>query len=120
MLILELSALPPVEFSPNWRGHWGTKYHAGVQAKSDILALVREQGWRGPALDGATVTVTWYVPDRREYDKDNLVGRTKPVIDGLVDAGVLVGDSTKHANVVYEDPVHRPRCPGTRIEVTEG
>lgn len=47
-------------------------------------------GWVAPAK--ARITLVFSVPDRRGRDTDNLFASCKPLTDGLVDAGVLVGD----------------------------
>jgi hypothetical protein len=42
-----------------------------------------------------------YSSPQREWDPDNLVGGCKPVIDAMVKAGILLGDSRKHAEISY-------------------
>ena len=59
MLTITLPQLPPREFNPNSRGSWHQRNRANHRAKNDVIALVREQGWQGPALCGATVAITW-------------------------------------------------------------
>ena len=116
MLKITLSQLPPAEYSPNSRVNWHVRHKAGVEAKNDILALVLEQGWSGPALSGATVTITWGLPTKKVVDWDNLIARCKPYLDGLVDAGVLVGDSVRDYQPVYKW-FDSPGKPITIIEV---
>ena len=118
MLRIELNSLPPVEFSPNSRVHWRARHEAGVQAKNDVIALVREQGWAGPPLVGAVVRITWGLPTKMKIDWDNLIGRTKPLVDGLVDAGVLIGDSVRDYQPEYRW-ADSPRKPMTVIEVED-
>jgi Holliday junction resolvase RusA-like endonuclease len=36
------------------------------------------------------------VPDKRKHDLDNCMAMLKPCWDGLVDAGLLVDDDSKH------------------------
>jgi Holliday junction resolvase RusA-like endonuclease len=60
-----------------------TACRVGVDARN-------RSGWTAPAR--ARITLTFTVPDRRGRDVDNLVGSTKVLTDGLVDAGVLIGD----------------------------
>jgi hypothetical protein len=116
MLTIKLDCLPPREFSPNSRVHWRTRHRAGVQAKNDVIALVLEQGWQGPALCDAVVSIRWGLPTKRVVDWDNLVARSKPYLDALVDAGVLVGDSVRDYTPEY-GWFQSPRKPVTIIAV---
>jgi Holliday junction resolvase RusA-like endonuclease len=43
-----------------------------------------------------TAKVVFVVPDRRQRDLDNCMAMLKPCWDGLVDAGVLVDDDSRH------------------------
>lgn len=54
------------------------------------LDVKNRSGWVAPAR--ARITLVFHVPDRRPRDTDNLMASCKPLTDGLVDAGVLVGD----------------------------
>ena len=116
MLTITLNQLPPAEFSPNSRCAWPKRYAAGVEAKDYVIALVREQGWQGPPLHGAVVSITWGLDTKRTLDWDNMIARTKPYVDGLVAAGVLTGDSVRDYRPVY-DWFDSPRKPQTVIEV---
>lgn len=46
-------------------------------------------------IRAANIDVIFVVPDARDRDWDNLIASTKPLTDGLVAAGVLVGDSQR-------------------------
>jgi Holliday junction resolvase RusA-like endonuclease len=116
MISITIGSLPPAEFSPNSRVHWARKHEARILAHDEVIALVAEQGWHGPAIDHAQVTVSWGVNDKRRRDTDNFVGRTKPYIDGLVHAGVLVDDSSR--NVIYQFQWHEAKQKETIITVT--
>jgi Holliday junction resolvase RusA-like endonuclease len=79
----------------NQRFHWRKKANRAAFQRASACgagrAYVRAQG----TLDGrqkCIVTIDW--PDRRRRDADNLT--LKHVIDGLVDARVLVDDSDKY------------------------
>ncbi len=95
MLRIELP-LPPKELSPNAGKKWNVHMINRItqKAQSDTIALVREQIPRGRPLEQATVTVTFVVPDRRDYDEDNFIAAAKPYQDGLVKAGVIVDDNS--------------------------
>lgn len=46
---------------------------------------------RGPVR----LRVTWHFKVNRRRDLDNLIAGLKPVLDGLVDAGLIEGDDTR-------------------------
>jgi crossover junction endodeoxyribonuclease RusA len=82
---------PPKALSPNARVHWATKAKAAK-------AYRKAAGWAtiearevveddGPIL----LHVTFYPPDKRHYDGDNLVARCKSMFDGIAD-GLGVND----------------------------
>jgi len=87
--------LPSPPLSPNWRGHWATKAKdvrlyrelANVMARQ---ALGRQDP---PRWKAATVQATFFFPDRRRRDKDNLLASLKAAFDGLADAGVVENDA---------------------------
>ena len=56
-------------------------------------------------------------PDHRQRDIDNLVHAAKSYIDGLVDAGVLAGDSTRDVSALH---VHcgEPMLPYGAVTIT--
>lgn len=85
--------------SDNERIHWSQRYQT-------------QQFWRGLALllfkntmrfERAKVTVTFRWPDRRRRDVHNYMRLVvKPIIDGIVEAGVLPDDDDKH--LIGPDP----------------
>jgi hypothetical protein len=92
---IEVSQLPPVEFSPNWRGHWAKRYKAGQIFKKAVHYSCLEQNHSG-TLKQATVNLTFVVAQERIRDSDNWRARFKPGLDALVDAGVIAKDDIKH------------------------
>ena len=80
-LNITLPWLPPKELSPNSRVHWSVKYKAAQEMKDDVLALILEQGWRGPCFQHALVDVQFGMPDKRRRDIDNLLASMKPGLD---------------------------------------
>lgn len=81
------------------RGHWGGRHKAtktwrqlaGVQAHN---AVVRGDIPRN--LTGVHLVMTFAWPDQRRRDVANLAPTAKALVDGLVDAKVLVDDSDRH------------------------
>ena len=95
-----LIAMPyPPSVNHYWR-HVGTK----VLISREGRAYAQEIAWRfgrlGKAESPVTVTVTLYPPDNRERDADNC---GKALLDALVKAEVLAGDSNRHIKrLAYE------------------
>lgn len=101
---------PPKELSPNARVHYMAKSRAVKAARQQAWALILEA--MGCAPKGKLLTVTFNPPDRRQYDFDNLISRTKAMQDGIADAlgcndhtfrpDYRLGNPTKGGAVVIE------------------
>lgn len=94
-LVITIPGRPP---TPNRRfgnphAQWAEIKRWRRTAWGIALEAKNRSGWVAPAR--ARITVTFIVPDNRSRDIDNLVSSTKPLTDGLVDAGVLVGDKSR-------------------------
>jgi len=79
---------PPSELSPNSRLHWSQLARAKKIFRQKCWAVTLEQK---PALAAADdtklrVELTFYKPNRREMDRDNLLARMKSGLDGVADA----------------------------------
>lgn len=46
--------------------------------------------------DHVNVQLTWYVPDHRRRDTDNVVPTLKALCDGIVDAGIVPDDTPRY------------------------
>lgn len=114
-----LPGLPPKELSPNQRLDRHVVAAAKAQARSDMIAVVREQGWFGPGAVYATLDITFIATDRRRRDYDNLLAACKSWIDGLVQADVLQFDDTAHLKVFLDYRVDVDGEAMTRFEVRE-
>lgn len=82
---------PAAFLNMNDRKHWAIKAreaHAWRQASGDA-AFNAKPPEQGPS----TVTVVLPVPDRRRRDPHNYFATVKPIIDGLVDAGLWPDDT---------------------------
>ena len=82
---------PPTELSPNARKHWAVVAKAKREYKKDCLSASREQlkKYRGVyenIPEKLVLEMTFIPPDKRSYDRDNLVARMKAGIAGLSDA----------------------------------
>jgi crossover junction endodeoxyribonuclease RusA len=88
-------SLPPATLSPNARPHWRAKAKAVRECRqttylSALVALARRPP---PRWTFCRVEYQFQFADHRHRDLDNLIAAAKPVLDGLVDAGVLSDDS---------------------------
>ena len=123
---IEVSQLPPAASSPNWRGHWGTRYReAGVYHNAVFYCCVdaRNKGY----LEGmsfpfikARLNLTFVFAEQRRRDRDNCLARFKPGLDAIVDAGLLLDDDAEHLEIGKVDILVDPgRAPVTVIDLEE-
>lgn len=91
-------------------------------AKAPITA-----GWRAtaataatqaeiPQLDRAHIVVTFTFKDKRRRDVGNLYPTAKAIVDGIVDAGVLVDDDDAH--LLGPDLRRGYGDPGVLVQIT--
>jgi len=125
-MIIEVTQLPPVEYSPNWRGHWAERYkEARVYHNAVFYSCVdaRNRAY----LEGvsfpfskARVKLTFVFAERRRRDTDNLLARFKPGLDAIVDAALVLDDDSEHLQISTPDIlVDSARAPLTIIELEE-
>ncbi|GAI59902.1 unnamed protein product [marine sediment metagenome] len=124
---IEVTQLPPVEYSLNWRGHWAERYGAAavwayrnavyyscVDARNRALASGKL------AFIRAKLSLTFVFPEHRRRDRDNLLSRFKPGLDGIVASGLLVDDDAEHLEISGVDiVVDRKRAPLTVIDLEQ-
>ena len=82
---------PPSDLSPNKRLHWAKLAAAKKQYRKDCLSVTKEQlkkykGVYEKIPEKLVLEMLFIPPDKRSYDRDNLVARMKAGIDGLSDA----------------------------------
>lgn len=126
---IEVSQLPPIEMSPNWRGHWAERYKAGrvyqdavfyecIDTCNRLQRLPRRPGF--PLFQKPRLDLTFVFPNYRKRDEDNLRASFKPGLDAIVQAGLIEGDTME--NLVMgkiEVQVDRSRAPLTIIELED-
>lgn len=102
------------------RTHWRALGRARDAAKWHLiqaLGSVDFQAWpRAPRFEHARVMIVLVYPQRRQRDADNLTALCKPLLDGLVDSGVLVADDTDHVTLRVGAVVEAHRRE-TRIQI---
>ncbi len=121
---IEVTQLPPVSSSPNWRGHWSEKYKDGqtyrdavyyscVNVRNKLMAL---GDWQ--PFQRVRINLIFVYPVHRRRDRDNLIAMFKPGLDAIIAAGLVADDDVEHVEIgeVNVD-VSRTRAPLTIIEL---
>lgn len=108
-------ARPPL--TSNQRLHW--------RKKADITREIRQWAgilFRAVEFEGHPVEVelTWFVPDKRRRDEDNLVPTLKALCDGLVDAGVVPDDTPAYMRKNMPRIIHNPSQPARLVLTLRG
>jgi crossover junction endodeoxyribonuclease RusA len=106
---------PAPRLNMNDRGHW--RAFARHKANWRHAAKIHGRNLQLPAIDHpVNVRVVFGVRDPgRRRDPHNMAPTVKAVVDGLVDARLLVDDDSAHVTII--DPVF-VKGPGVRIEIT--
>jgi len=71
-----------------------------------------------PRFEKAYFIITWYEPDLRR-DPDNIMAGQKFILDGLVAAGVLPGDSQKYILGIYHRFKVDRKNPRVEVEIVD-
>ena len=95
---------PPKELSPNSRVHWAKKSKIVKQYRQACWALAMEAKLVIPADEKIKIHITFYPPDRRHRDYDNMISSVKAAIDGLADA-LKVNDKRFLPSFTFTDEV---------------
>jgi crossover junction endodeoxyribonuclease RusA len=84
---------PPSSLSPNGsHGHWRVKAKARATFKATCGWELKAQGVRPLPFPRLHVSVVFCPPDRQHRDLDNMLARSKPLLDAVASA-VGVDDS---------------------------
>ena len=101
---------PPSDLSPNARLHWAKLARAKKQYRQACLSVTKEQLKNEKNKKNSkniperlVLEMTFIPPDRRSYDRDNLVARMKSGIDGLSDA-LRINDKRFNTVISTMDP----------------
>jgi hypothetical protein len=94
--------------------HWARRKRLAAALREATGWLARAQ--RIPRLGCAHIAAAYEPPDRRRRDPANWQPSFKACVDGLIDAGVLADDDSKH--VMGPDPRLGPVFPRGRIVLT--
>ena len=114
---------PPL--SLNDRSHWRKKAADTAAVRWEACGCVRRECKTDRELvircDRVKATLTYYPRDKRRRDATNLVATYKAVIDGMVDAGVILDDTPEYLQEVMPviaEPDGDPRLELTIEELT--
>lgn len=101
--------------SPNARVHWAVKRKLVQAARRHAHAetFYKAQGCRAVPLDRIGYRCSFYPPDRRARDEDNLIACMKSYLDGIAEA-LRIDDKKFH---LLEPFVGEPDRPHGRVEV---
>jgi len=121
---VEVHSLPPVSSSPNWRGHWSERYKASRIYQSAVFYCCVDAKNRA-SMEGtslpvgkARIALTFIFSNRRRRDRDNLLARFKPGLDGIVQSGLLLDDDSEHLQIGEVDViVDKHKAPLTIIDL---
>ena len=74
---------PAPALMPNRKNgrHWASVQHAKVKARQEAFLLSGSLNYTGGGLK-----ITFYTPDARKRDLDNLLAAMKPALDGMAKA----------------------------------
>ncbi len=79
---------PPSVLSPNGRHHWAKLARSKKAYRASAVLHTMCARGRRQMPEGAmfSLSLEFYPPDRRRYDRDNLLARMKAGLDGVADA----------------------------------
>ena len=77
---------PPKELSPNANLHWAKKAKYKKAYRHTCWVLTLESKVKVSTDGKIPITVTFYPPDKRHRDADNMVASIKAGLDGVADA----------------------------------
>jgi hypothetical protein len=122
---IEILGWPPSANARPGNPHERARITAEWRSTSRILANEHLRSWdrrhaqKWEPLKVATMIVTFVLPTKGRHDWDNLVSMLKPLLDGIVDAKVVVDDSIYALPHVYTEFEYRKGVKAIRFEISE-
>jgi crossover junction endodeoxyribonuclease RusA len=120
---IEVPMLPPKELSPNARVHWAVKDRARAELHRAVYYCCMEARHKFNSLPirKAKLDLTFVFAQKRKRDIDNLRASFKAGQDALVNAGLIVDDSSEFLELgAINIEIDKTRSPLTIIELEEG
>lgn len=98
---------PSNKLSPNARIHWSYRHRAVKAARTGAAWATRAVVVPGSfnAETAIRISTTFFPPDHRSYDEDNLKARCKAIYDGIADAIGVDDRHFRHQAVKFGEPV---------------
>lgn len=109
---------PSNVLSPNARVHWRTLARAKKQTKEFAHYTALAAGLGKIPADTLTARYTFYPPNRRRFDLDNLIGRMKAGQDGIALA-IGVDDSKWTTTYKLAGPIEKAGMVKIELEWNE-
>lgn len=97
---------PDKKLSPNARQHWARVASAKKTAKRNAYYAVLQSGLGKIAADTITVKLSFYPPDNRARDTDNMISSCKASLDGVSQA-IGIDDSKWNLVITPRGPVQK-------------
>ena len=95
VIVITVPHLPDSSLGPNARLHYATRYGKLRDSRDEMIAIIREKGFRQePLWEAARLSILFCATDRRIRDLDNLIGCCKGWIDALV-GEIIVDDNAR-------------------------
>ena len=95
---------PPSKLNPNARVHWAAKAKLAKQYRQACQFLTLESGVKFSSPGRIKIDVTFFPPDKRHRDSDNMIASIKSGLDGLAD-GLGVNDRQFLPTFRFEDQI---------------
>lgn len=116
-MIIELP-FPPQCLSPNARVHWSKSAGPRKRCRSDACLVARSVALKAGFAPTGRVRLdfTFHPTHNQKYDKDNLLARSKALIDGIAD-GLGINDRKFDIGNVDLAPMMKGGL--VRIDITE-
>ena len=95
---------PPKELSPNATIHWAKKAKYKKMYREACWVLTLESKVKVNTSGKIPIEITFYPPDKRHRDADNMVASIKAGLDGIADA-LKVNDRQFLPTFVFTDEV---------------
>ena len=95
---------PPKELNPNSTLHWAKKAKFKKSYRQACWALTLEAKLTADKSGKVPILITFYPPDKRHRDADNMVASIKAGLDGVADA-LKINDRQFMPTFTFSDEV---------------
>jgi crossover junction endodeoxyribonuclease RusA len=109
---------PDKRLSPNARVHWSSLARAKKAAKRTAYYTTLEAGIGKIDADSLSVKYSFFPPDRRARDADNILSSCKAYQDGIA-AAIGIDDSKFEITIAPRGPVERAGMIKVELEWAE-